>query len=276
MSDSVRHICALSGGKDSTATALLLRQQGIEAEYVFADTGRELPGLYGFLLELESLLGTITRITDGWCCDNCGVTGTDPALHECPKCGQRIKPRDFDYYLDRWSQPDSGPYLPSADSRWCTLRLKLRPFDRFVGTDPATIYIGLRADEDREGNYGAKPNVTYRYPLQEAGIDLDGVLRMLAEAQIELPEFYKWRHVGGCYCCPYQKPAHWLGLKRNHPHLYEKALAEENLSQFTWSSRRKRLPELIAIALEQEAQGRLFDDLDEAHALSGACMICAK
>ena len=48
---SIRHIVSISGGKDSTALALYMRQSfpEIPAEYVFCDTGCELPETYEYL-----------------------------------------------------------------------------------------------------------------------------------------------------------------------------------------------------------------------------------
>ena len=39
----VRHLLGLSGGKDSSALAIYLRDKVPEMEYFFADTGAELP-----------------------------------------------------------------------------------------------------------------------------------------------------------------------------------------------------------------------------------------
>ncbi len=100
MSDR-KHILALSGGKDSTALALFMRQEqpDLPMEYCFAYTGRELPDLYRFLGDLETYLGTeIHRLTD--------------------------YDRQFDYYLERW-----GWFLPGPSRRWCTKHLKISPFD---------------------------------------------------------------------------------------------------------------------------------------------------
>ena len=54
-----RHILNLSGGKDSTALAVHMKEKfpEIEMEYVFCDTGCELPETYDYLDRLEALLG---------------------------------------------------------------------------------------------------------------------------------------------------------------------------------------------------------------------------
>ncbi|HNQ43319.1 MAG TPA: phosphoadenosine phosphosulfate reductase, partial [Candidatus Cloacimonadota bacterium] len=38
MENKVRHILALSGGKDSSALAIYMRSKGIDMDYVFCDT----------------------------------------------------------------------------------------------------------------------------------------------------------------------------------------------------------------------------------------------
>ena len=62
---------SLSGGKDSTATALYLEEMGVldavlahggEVRRVFADTGWELPETYAYLPVLEERFGTIDRV----------------------------------------------------------------------------------------------------------------------------------------------------------------------------------------------------------------------
>ena len=55
----VRHIVSVSGGKDSAALAVYLKTHHpeIPAEYVFCDTGTELPETYEFLDRMEAVLG---------------------------------------------------------------------------------------------------------------------------------------------------------------------------------------------------------------------------
>ena len=52
------HVLGLSGGKDSAALAVYMRQHHPEIciEYFFTDTGKELPEVYDFLGRLEGFL----------------------------------------------------------------------------------------------------------------------------------------------------------------------------------------------------------------------------
>jgi 3'-phosphoadenosine 5'-phosphosulfate sulfotransferase (PAPS reductase)/FAD synthetase len=52
-----RHILALSGGKDSSALAVYMRDEVPRMEYVFCDTGKELPETYEYLAKFEAFLG---------------------------------------------------------------------------------------------------------------------------------------------------------------------------------------------------------------------------
>ena len=57
MSSELRHILSLSGGKDSTALAIHMRDRVPEMEYVFCDTKKELPETYEYLDKIEAYLG---------------------------------------------------------------------------------------------------------------------------------------------------------------------------------------------------------------------------
>ena len=56
-----RHILSLSGGKDSAALAFYMRDRVPDMEYVFHDTGKELPETLAYLDRLEALLGPSIR-----------------------------------------------------------------------------------------------------------------------------------------------------------------------------------------------------------------------
>ncbi len=208
MSDRVRHIISLSGGKDSTALAIFLRDQIPDAEYIFCDTRNELPETYEYLDRVEAYLGKpILRLVD-----------------------QR---RDFDHWLDIY-----GGYLPSSRMRWCTKHLKLQPFEKHVGDDTVVSYIAIRADEDRAGYLSTKPNITTRYPFKEDGITRADVHKILIESGLGYPSYYSWRSRSGCYFCFFQQRIEWVGLMERHKDLFEKAVSYEKTladgKRFTW------------------------------------------
>jgi len=55
--DDRRHALSLSGGKDSAALAVYLQDKIQNLEYVFWDTGYELPETYEFLKRMRAILG---------------------------------------------------------------------------------------------------------------------------------------------------------------------------------------------------------------------------
>lgn len=193
----MRHICGISGGKDSSALALYLREQVPEMEYFFCDTGAELPETYEFLTRLEVILGKpIARLNSE---------------------------RGFDH----WFEVFRGA-LPSPQMRWCTKVMKIKPIEAWIGDEPAISYVAIRADEaNRKGYISTKPNIESRFPFVEDGIDHDGVIKILDDAGIGLPDYYAWRTRSGCYFCFYQRKAEWVGLAERHPELYERAVAIE-------------------------------------------------
>ncbi len=209
MSTNPRHILSLSGGKDSTALAIYMRDKVPEMEYAFCDTDKELKETYEYLNRIEAFLGKkIIRLND-----NAG--------------------------FDHWHKVFGG-YLPAPNMRWCTKFLKLKPFEEFVGDEPVISYIGIRADEDRIGYISHKPNIKTVYPFKEDKIDLAGVIKILEESGIGMPPYLKWgRTHSGCYFCFFQKPIEWVRLLENYPEDFEKAQAYEKVSDepgktFTW------------------------------------------
>ena len=195
MSASVRHILSLSGGKDSAALAIHMRDRIPQMEYVFCDTNKELPETYDYLNQIEAYLSKkIIRIEAA---------------------------RGFDHWLTLFQG-----YLPSVQVRWCTSYLKLKPFEDYIGSQPVVNYVGLRCDEDRDARISHKPNITVVYPFKDDKIDYAGVQKILLESGIGLPPYTQWgRSRSGCYFCFFQKSIEWVRLYETHPDLF--ALAEE-------------------------------------------------
>lgn len=212
-----RHVLGLSGGRDSAALAVYMRHYHpeIDVEYFFTDTGKELPEVYEFLGRLEGALG---------------------------KPIKRLNPdRDFDFWLKQYNS-----FLPSAQTRWCTRQLKLRPFEVWIkpmlaeGTKVYS-YVAIRSDEEyREGYTSKHDNLIVRLPFKEAGIDKPGVLELLDSSGLGLPKYYNWRTRSGCTFCFFQQKIEWVRLREQHPESFEEAKRYEKTaldggSPFTWS-----------------------------------------
>lgn len=252
MTEKVRHILGLSGGKDSAALAVYMKDRVPEMEYIFTDTGKELPETYEFLDKLEAFLGKpVARLNAD---------------------------RDFDHWLDVY-----GGLLPSTKVRWCTRQLKIRPFEQFVGDDRVISYVGIRADEDRSGYVSTKPNIEARFPFKEDGIVMSDVMRILEEAGVGLPSYYEWRSRSGCFFCFYQRKSEWAGLLERHPDLYEEAKAYEKFDpesghRFTWQTGESleelampdRLVQIRSRAPLARTEPTLVEILDD----DTSCMVC--
>ena len=212
-----RHVLGLSGGRDSAALAVFMRQHHpeLDIEYFFTDTGKELPEVYEFLGRLEGFLG---------------------------KPIERLNPdRDFDFWLTQYKH-----FLPSPKTRWCTRQLKIRPFEQWLQRPlelgaKVTSYVAIRSDEDyREGYTATHPNMKVRLPFRESGIDKAGVLDILEASGVGLPDYYRWRSRSGCTFCFFQQKIEWVRLMEEHPDAFEDAKryeknAVEHGSPFTWS-----------------------------------------
>jgi len=265
-SDNVRHVLSLSGGKDSSALAIYMRDRVPNMEYVFCDTGEELPETYDYLDKLEAHLGKpIAKLKN--------IKGFDELLKA------------------------KGGFLPSPQVRWCTEQLKIRPFERFVGENTVINYVGIRADEDDRKGYiiSSRRNIVPKYPFAEDGITKEDVLRILDDSGIGLPTYYRWRSRSGCYFCFFQQRIEWVGLFENHPDLFAKAMEYERDNpidgdSYTWIQREKLVdlikPERICQIKEEfkkrkqteqalRPNARLVDIFGDDEEADRACLICS-
>lgn len=267
MTENTRHILCMSGGKDSTALALYMRDRVLDMEYVFCDTDKELTETYEYLNRVEAFLGKkIVRLN--------------------AKAG-------FDHWLDAF-----GGYLPSPSIRWCTKMLKLRPFEEYIGDAPVISYVGIRADEDRIGYISTKSNITTVYPLKENGIDYAGVMKILEDSGIGLPPYLEWgRTHSGCFFCFFQRPIEWVRLLEKHPEQFDQAQGYEKIDEregktFTWvkgmSLSELRKPENVEAIKRRNAESEdrrrkyrgnkrlveILGDMEEEDEDQRACLIC--
>jgi len=276
--ENVRHVLGLSGGRDSAALAIYMRQHypALKIEYFFTDTGKELPEVYEYLGRLEGFLG-------------------QPIL--------RLNPdRDFDFWLKQYND-----FLPSAQTRWCTRQLKLRPFEGWIRPmldEGAKVYsyVAIRGDEEyREGYTSKHENLIVKLPFKDAGIDKTGVLEILEGAGLGLPKYYEWRTRSGCTFCFFQQKIEWVRLMEKHPEAFEEAKAyEKNAvdhgSPFTWSQgesleelsnperieqiKREHTERLVRLKARVQPNPLRSDseplDIDDLYGKAKVCLACHK
>lgn len=228
-----RHIIPISG-KDSLATALIQTTYApsLKYEFIFNDVGAELPETYDWLDSIRQKLG--------W---------------EIVVVGKNLED-EINYNLKH----EKG-FLPSFKRRFCTSNCKIKPMEEYLGKqDEIWIYYGLRADENRTGYVPiAGSKITPVYPLQEFGIDLQGVWAILT-AQNLLPPSFFWQRLydavkkridvsglsavekhflfagrsrANCYFCFFQRQAELLWLLETHPDYFDRMGTLEK-TDYTW------------------------------------------
>jgi 3'-phosphoadenosine 5'-phosphosulfate sulfotransferase (PAPS reductase)/FAD synthetase len=183
-------VASVSGGKDSTALMLALREAGVEFRAVFADTGWEAPETYAYLDTLRSLI--------------------------CPIDVVRPKRDMVEAIRHR-----AG--FPARMQRWCTQELKLKPLrDYHDAIDGETVSaMGVRAeesearskmpvwaDDDEWGGYVWRPLLRWTVedviaihrrhsvpmnPLYHAGFDRVGCFPCIFSRKEEIAALPEWR-----------------------------------------------------------------------------------
>lgn len=108
-------VVSVSGGKDSTACMIALREAGLAFRAVFADTGWEAPETYVYLDTLRSIFGPIDV-----------VRGPETLLERARR----------------------GGGFPLRAGRWCTDELKVKPLRSYHDKIGETVsVVGVRAQE---------------------------------------------------------------------------------------------------------------------------------
>lgn len=192
---SVAHIVALSGGHDSTALAFLLKEkEPRQYNYLCTPTGDELPTMF----EHWRLLGE--------------------------KLGKRLLPI-MAGTLD--SVVAEEKMLPNFRARFCTRRLKIEPYRKFLKEQtrlgPIVSYVGLRADEEGRagGAYADISGVSMRFPLREWKMGETEIQETLRRFSIVCPDRTD------CARCYHQRLGEWWEFWANYPERAAEAAAWE-------------------------------------------------
>lgn len=169
--DQVKHLLGISGGKDSAALSIYMSQMypELDIEYYTCDTGKELKETYDLIGRLNSVLGKDIELYKSMDEDNSPMKNP------------------FDHFLAIY-----GGYLPSATSRWCTNKMKLQPFEKYVGNQPTISYVGIRGDENREGYISKRENIQTIFPFRKNIWSEDVIKKLLLNSNIkQVCQYYK-------------------------------------------------------------------------------------
>lgn len=233
----MRHIIPVSG-KDSLATAIVQieHQPDLPYELMFNPTGAETPEVDDWLAKVEVHLGLpIARV------------------------GANLE-----------NIIDEQGILPGIKTRYCTRLAKIYPMEDWIGKDNATVYYGIRADEQRTGYVNTKKqNITPAYPLIDMNMGINEVWALLEQRHMLPPLFFwqsmfdmvernlgsEWKHLinlldkptfhrlfagrsrANCYFCFFQRTYEWIWLLETHPQLFWNSVEiEENTGakDFNW------------------------------------------
>lgn len=231
----VKHIVALSGGKDSTAMALrLIEVEPRDYSFVCTPTKNELPEMTAHWDRMECLLGKpLIRLP--------GKSLVDLIL--------------------------MFKALPNNRHRWCTRMLKIEPYIAYVQTlGEAVSYVGLRADEDRLGAiYDDIKGIKQDYPFKRWGWTLENVVNYLREQGVKIPKRTD------CAWCYDQQIGEWWELWMNHKEIWMEGekLEEETGHTFrspsrdSWPASMKELRLKFESGLRPRGAGVLKLNFDE-------------
>lgn len=121
--------------------------------------------------------------------------------------------------------------LPNWRYRWCTRQLKIEPFQTYILTQtPCTVYVGIRADEPRDGALYDSNEITQCFPMVDWGWGKKDVLYYLQQRGVTIPVRTD------CGMCFYQTLWEWYQLYLNYPDKYNQAMFFEQATKHTFRS----------------------------------------
>lgn len=255
-------VANFGGGVNGTAMLIeaVRRGEPVPTAILFADTRAERAATYVNLERLEAWL-----VERGWP----PVTVVDNYVRPDGTSGPHIS-------LE--AECLTNQTLPGLayGHRGCSRKWKIQPMDRWIAAQPwardawsrgekVVRWIGYDAGESHRGLIPEDDKFTYRYPLVEWGMGRAECIAAIRAVGLPVPP------KSACFFCPAMTKREVLGLKRERPDLFDRAVAIERAAAPNncsvaglgrhWSWER--------IAAMDEAQLRLFPDAGVE-----PCIIC--
>ena len=232
----MRNYLSFGGGVNSVAMMLMLLDQGVEFEAIFADHETDWPETYDYL-----------EMFQGWLKDHGRKQITVlKAHHKIIKTGE-VFDSLYDFCLSR-------KMVPSFMNRWCTHKFKIVALKRYV-KPPCFQFLGIDAGESHRAKLKAFKGVENRFPLIEANVNRAECKKIITDHGLPVPM------KSGCYICPYQRRTQWIELRHKHPCLFKKAV---DLEQINIESRIERGK--APLYLSQSYKGTLPNVVEETQA----------
>ena len=210
-------VASVSGGKDSVAMLIVMKEQGIKPDYVvFLNTGIEFPQQVHY----------VRKKLAPWVKENFGLDITE--IHPKEPFALQVKKRGV-------------PFAPAG--RWCCRTIKKEPFYLWLlekDIKYLDLYLGYAADEEERFKNAKRQVKSYarrfgvkivhlHAPLVEAGITEKEALRLTKKHGL-YNELYDYFKRTGCYLCPYQSLEDWKNLYWHFPRLFNAAKTLEEMS----------------------------------------------
>lgn len=214
----MKKVAMFSGGKDSSATIIIMRELGITPDLVvfsevMFDNSR---GISGELPEhLDFIYGTAKPLFESW---GCRFEVVRSAKDYITLCNERIMRSKYPERI--------GKKRGFCIANRCAVKrdLKVRAAQKWLKSnvqEPYIQFLGIAADEQ---NRIASMEKNCRSILNEQGVTESEALQ-IAERNGLLSPIYDNGRRGGCWFCPNAPYCEFARLKKNFPDLWNE-LAE--------------------------------------------------
>jgi len=188
----MKRFISFSGGVESTTMCILY---GKGSTAIWSDTGSEHKEMYDRMDLVEQKLKDLHN-------------GDFELIRYKPSVKHK-----GETYLGLEDLAVAYNFLPSGQSRYCTRFFKSEAVDKILSDKgECELMIGFNADEQgREGSLEKMPNVSYTYPLIEAGLTRDDCEEILNIHGLH-PNFPVYMLRGGCRICFFKSEKEYKAL----------------------------------------------------------------